>query len=133
MLEEIQSYLAAAGPYWPFITQVAVIWYLGQFFKKRVWTKQHAKGSAFSSFMRSTMRLHPLIAGMLWGALYPWMPAVELVTTRGGAINAGLLAGFTTLAGHTILDALAKKYKWTWVTKVLRDIVPDRETIRPGE
>jgi len=131
MLEQIEAYLEAAKPYWSFITQVLVIWYLGQFFKKRIWTKEHAQNSRFIYWMRTTLRLHPLIAGGLWGALYPWMPTVSFVTTRGGAINAGLLAGFTALAGHTILEVLAEKYQWTWVLKILREIVPDRDTDCP--
>jgi hypothetical protein len=111
---------------------VAVIWYLGQFFKKRVWTKKRAVRGGFWAFMRATLRLHPFGAGIAWGALYPFMPAVEFVTTRGGAINEGLLAAFITLAGHTALESIAQARGWTSVLKVLRETVPERETIAPG-
>lgn len=123
--------MEAAVPYWPFITQVVVIWLLGQYFKKRVWTKARARKSALGGFMRSTLPLHPLFAGAIWGALYPWLPAVELVQSRGGAVNAGLLAGAATLIGHTALEAMAQARGWTPVLRVLRETVPERESVVP--
>ncbi len=124
--------LEALKPYWPFVVQVAIIWYLGQFFKKRVWTKARASNNDFFSIMRDTLRIHPLLAGAAWGALFPWLPAVEFVTTRGGAIYEGLFAGFVSLAGHTLLESLAEKRGWTSVLKVLRETVPARDTLVPG-
>ena len=88
------EWLETLKPYWPLFTQIVVIWYLGQFFKKRVWTKARSQKGGFFKLMRDTLRLHPLAAGALWGSLYPWLPAVEFVTTRGGAVTEGLLAGF---------------------------------------
>lgn len=81
--------------------------------------------------MRGTLPLHPLVAGAVWGALYPWLPAVDFVTTRGGAINEGLLAGVVTLIGHTGLEALAEARGWTAVLRILRETVPDRATSTP--
>jgi hypothetical protein len=133
MPEWVNEVLATLGPYWPFVTKVAVIWYLGQFFKKRVWTKARAARGGVWGFMRATLRLHPLAAGALWGLLYPWMPAVELVGSRGGAVNEGLLAAFVTLAGHTALEAVAVNRGWTSVLKVLRETVPERETVPPAK
>ena len=131
MPEWVTEVLSTATPYWPAITQVIVIWYLGQFFKKRVWTKKRALGSTLAQLMRDTLPIHPIAAGALWGALYPWLPAVELVTTRGGAINQGLLMGALTMVGHTGLEAVAEARGWTWVLKILRDTVKERETSAP--
>lgn len=128
MPEWINDALTTLKPYWPFITQVVVIWYLGQFYKKRVWTKARAKRGGIFGFMRSTLPIHPLVAGALWGALYPMLPAIEWITTRGGAINAGVLAGAVSLIGHTALEAVAEARGWAPVLKVLREAVPDRES-----
>lgn len=129
-MEWLSEALEAAGPYWPFVTKVAVIWYLGQVFKKRVWTKTRAEKGGFHQLMRDTLVIHPFVIGAAWGALYPWMPAVALVTSRGGAVNEGLLAAFVTLAGHTALEAIAEQREWVWVLRVLKGTVRD-PTIPP--
>lgn len=131
MPEWITSALESARPYWPFITQVVVIWYLGQVFKKRVWTKKRAARSSFYGMMRSTLVIHPIMAGALWGACFPYMPSIEWISTQGGAINAGLLAGALTLIGHTVLEALAIERGWTSVLRVLRETVPEQESVPP--
>lgn len=131
MPEWIGDALGAAQPYWPFLTKLVVIWYLGQFFKKQVWTKKRAARGRIMGFMRDTLPVHPLIAGALWGALYPYAPAVTFVTSRGGAVNEGILAGVLTLILHTGLDALAEARGWTWLQRILRETVPDRETSSP--
>ena len=132
-MDWLNGALETAQPYWPFIIKVAVIWYLGQVFKKRVWTKGRSLKNGFVKLMRDTMPMHPLAAGALWGAAFPWLPAVEFVTTRGGAVQEGLLAGVTTVVGYVALDHLATARGWTWVTALLHDSVRDRETIAPEE
>ena len=132
MPEWIGEVLEAATPYWPFIVQVVIIWYLGQFFKKRVWTKKRALKNDFFEIMRDTLRLHPIAAGAVWGAMYPFLPAVAFVTTRGGAIYEGLFAGFVSMAGHTALEYIAEKRNIGWLLKVLHDTVPARDTLVPG-
>lgn len=131
MPDWITSSLETAVPYWPFITKVITIWYLGQLFKKRVWTKANAAGSKFYAFMRATLPFHPLVAGMVWGLLYPWLPAVEFVTTRGGAVNEGILAAVLTVVVHTGLEHYAATQNITWLLAILRETVPTRETSVP--
>ena len=130
MLDQIQQALRVITPYWPFVTQVLVLWYLGQVFKKRVWTKARARESKLAAFMRDTMPFHPLVAGLLWGALYPWLPAVSFVHTRGGAINQALLASAITVVGHTGLEHFAKSRQIEWLLAILQESVSP-PSIRP--
>ena len=139
MTEWVHDILTTATPYWPFIAKVLVIWYLGQFFKKRVWTKRRALRGGFWEFMRDTLPVHPLVAGSVWGLCYPSLPAVEFVTSRGGAVTEGLIAAVTAITLHTALehyaDAQVKRNadsKWGSVLSVLRSAVPDRTTVPPS-
>ena len=127
----IQSVVAWLEPWWPFVAKVLVLWFLGQFFKKRVWTKARAKVNQFHAVMRSTMMLHPFVGGIAWGAMYPMLPASAIVETRGGAINEGLLAAFAAVIGYRVLEFTAEYYvkknpdsKWQIVLRVLREAVP---------
>lgn len=131
ILKTIMSALEAVMPYWPFITQVMVIWLVGQVAKKRIWTKKRAEQGGIWLIARSTLPLHPIVAGALWGALWPFMPSISFIVSRGGAINAGMLAGAITMIGHTALESLAKAHEWTPVLRVLQDTVPDRESSYP--
>lgn len=131
MPEWVSEALEIFKDYWPFITKMLVIWYLGQVFKKRVWTKKRAAQGGFFSFMRDTMIVHPLIAGAFWGACYPFMPAVAFVETRGGAINEGLLAGFLSIAGYKGLEVYAERTKKKWLLNALREVVPATDSEPP--
>ncbi len=127
----ITDVLTTALPYWPFITQVIVLWYLGQVAKKRLWTKANATKNRFYEEMRATLPIHPLVAGALWGAMYPWLPAVGFVTTRGGAINEGLLAAMVNICGFVGLEYYAAQKNITWILAILRDTVPDSNSMLP--
>lgn len=131
-MDNLNEILGTLTPYWPFVTQVVVMWYLGQVFKKRVWTKARAKRSKFSALMRDTLPFHPLVAGLAWGALFPWLPAVTFVTTRGGAINQALLAGAFTVVGHTGLQHFAKARKIEWLLGILQESVPPESDYPPS-
>jgi hypothetical protein len=111
-----------AKPYWPFTTKVLVFWFVGQNLKKRLFTKQRAATGVWWARARGTMWCHPMVAGALWGLMWPWMPAVEWITTRGGAVNEGILAGVTSVAGFMLLEAMAVKYRWAPVLAVLREV-----------
>jgi len=130
-MPDLTKILAEAGPYWPFITQVLVIWLFGQVAKKRIWTKKRAKNGGIWLFARSTLPLHPIIAGALWGALWPFMPSTEFVTSRGGAINAGMLAGAFTMIGHTVLESMAIAHGWGPVLRVIQNTVPEKDSSYP--
>jgi hypothetical protein len=121
----VTDYLSAATPYWPFIVQVLVLWYLGQFAKKQLWTKARAAKGGFYAEMRATLPAHPLVVGALWGALYPWAPAVNFITTRGGAVNEGLLAGLISVVGYVGLEQYATAKNITWLLAILKEAVPE--------
>lgn len=123
MPEWLNEALEVAKPYWPFVAQIVVIWYLGQIFKKRVWTRERAARGEPWKLLRDTLPFHPVVAGGIWGALYPWLPAVEFVTTRGGAITEGVLAGTVSVAAFVGLEYWAEKRKIGWLLKLLRDSV----------
>ena len=129
-MDKIIEALGTLTPYWPFVTQVVVLWYLGQVFKKRVWTKARASRNYWAALMRDTLPFHPLVAGLIWGALFPWLPAVGFVTTRGGSITQGLLAAALTVVGHTGLEHFAEARKIEWLLAVLRETV-ESESVRP--
>ena len=131
MPEWVTDVLGALEPWWPFVAKVIVIWYLGQVFKKRIWTKGRALEGGFFGFMRTTLPFHPLVAGVAWGALYPWMPAVAIVASRGGAITEGLIAGVVTVAGHTGLEWYAEKKNIGWILAILRDTVKRPSNVPP--
>jgi len=127
-MDKLNEILGILTPYWPFVTQVVVMWYLGQVFKKRIWTKARAKKNRLVGLMRDTLPFHPLVAGLAWGALFPWLPAVTFVTTRGGAINQALLAAALTTVGHTGLEHFAEARKIEWLLAILRETVkPESE------
>lgn len=128
MPEWIDGALAILKDYWPFVTQVLCIWYLGQVFKKRVWTKKRASTNKYVKFMRDTLPFHPLIAGIVWGAFYPLLPAASFVVTRSGAINEGLLAGLISIVGHTGLEHYAAANNIKWLLATLRDTVSMSES-----
>jgi hypothetical protein len=123
----ISQALEVVGPYWSFVAQLFVFWFVGQNMKKRVWTKGRAVHHGFFGFMRKSMWAHPMVAGLGWGLLFPIMPAIELVTSRGGAVTQGILAGVVSVMGFRALEAVAENRGWDWVLKVLR------ETGRPTE
>lgn len=138
MIETILSTLGSLGPWWPAIAKIVTIWTLGQVFKKRVWTKQRAAHSVFVAFMRASLPLHPFVVGALWGLGWPDMPACDFVSSRGAAVNEGLVCAFITVAGHTVLEYVALHFvlrnpdsKWGIVLKVLREAVRERETSIP--
>lgn len=118
--------------YWPFIAKVIVIWYLGQVFKKRVWTKARSDRYRWASFARDTLPVHPLVAGAIWGALFPLLPSVALVSTRGAAICEGLLAGTVAVAGFTALEHYAERKRIVWLLNTLRGAVPDDSVYPPA-
>jgi hypothetical protein len=131
MPEWITEALSTATPYWPVITKILVLWMFGQFFKKRVWTRQRAAAGGFHKLMRDTLPLHAPIAGGLWGLAWPFLPAVEFVTTRGGAVSEGLLAGVLSMAAFSALEHVAQARGWTWVLGVLKDAGTVRESTVP--
>jgi hypothetical protein len=138
MIETILSALGSLAPWWPAVAKIATIWFLGQFFKKRVWTKERAAHSVFMAGIRASLPLHPFVIGALWGLGWPSLPACEIVNSRGAAVNEGLICAFITVAGHTALEYLALHFvlrnpdsKWGVVLKVLREAVRERETSFP--
>ena len=120
-IPSITEMLATAQPYWPALAQILTFWFVGQNMKKRVWTKARSTRGGFFGFMRATMWAHPMLAGVAWGMLYPHMPAVEFVTTRGGAVTQGLLMGVATPMLFMALESVAQKRGWTAVLRVLRE------------
>lgn len=137
-METVLSVLGSLAPWWPAVAKIATIWFLGQFFKKRLWTKERAAHSVFMAAIRASLPLHPFILGALWGLGWPELPACEFVNSRGAAVNEGLICAFITVAGHTALEYLALHFvlrnpdsKWGVVLKVLREAVRDRETSMP--
>lgn len=130
MPEWVTGGLEAFGPYWPFIAKLFVFWFVGQNMKKRVFTKERARTRGwFWAAARGTMWAHPMVAGILWGALYPWMPACDFVGSRGGAITEGVFAGVLSVVAFMALEATAVKYQWTPVLNVMREL--GRESIVP--
>jgi hypothetical protein len=121
MPEWLSEALEMAKPYWPFLAQVLVMWFVGQNMKKRVFTKARAAGGGAWALARDTMWLHPAAMGVGWGLAYPFMPAVEFVTSRGGAVTQGLIAWVVSIAGYRLLEAVAEKRGWTAVLKFLRE------------
>lgn len=117
----IPQALLAVQPYWPVIVKIIVLWMFGQFFKKRVWTKAKAAQNAFHKLMRDTMPLHAPIIGGLWGVMWPFMPACSFVTTRGGAVQEGLLAGVLSMAAFSALEHIAEARGWTWILETIKD------------
>jgi hypothetical protein len=67
------------------------------------------------------MPVHPIIAGIGLGLLYPWLPAVEFVTSRGGAVLEGVLVGILSVVGFMALEYAAEQFGWKWVLRTLRD------------
>ena len=43
------------------------------------------------------------------------------MTTRGGSIQEGILAGVTSVVGYRALEAVARARGWTTVTRVLHE------------
>lgn len=120
-MEWVNGALKTAAPYWPFIAQVLVFWFVGQNMKKRVLTKERAARGGVWRYLRTTMWAHPMVAGTAWGLAWPAMPAVESVTSQGGAVTQGLIAGVVSVAGYKLLETLAEARGWTWVLKFLRE------------
>lgn len=129
MPEWLSDAIEMAKPYWPILVQCITFWFVTNNLKKRVFTKARAAGGGFHSFMRSTMWAQPMLYGAAWGALYPWMPSITWITTRGGAVTAGILAGVGSVAGFRLLEAVAEKRGWIPVLKVLREV--GSPTLRP--
>lgn len=134
----ITETVAFLEPWWPLVAKIGLLWFLGQFFKKRVWTKARANTSVFFRAMRTTMPLHPVAGGIAWGFAFPFLPASAIVQTQGGAITEGIIAGLATVIGYMALEATAEHYvklnpdsKWGIVLKVLRETVKARETVSP--
>jgi len=122
MPDWISGALTTLQPLWPFFVKVITFWFVGQNIKRRVLTKKRAASSAGWALMRDTMWAHPMVVGILWGAMYPWMPAVDWVSTRGGAITEGILAGVMSTIGFLVLEAVAKKQGWTAITEVIHEV-----------
>lgn len=121
MPEWVTEALAAATPYWPFLVKMIFFWYVGNHMKKRVFTRVRAAKGGFWGFSRETMWAHPMLAGVGMGLMYPYLPAVEFVTTQGGAILEGVFAGIASTVGFMALSYLAEKRGWTVVSRVLHD------------
>ncbi len=128
----LEGMLDIATPWWPFIMQVMLFWYLTQWGKKNVWTRKAAAKSGVMLRLRDTKGLHPLLWGAAWGAGYPSTPAVAAATTIGEAVMWGVGAGLCSLVGHKILADQAEKRGWTGVLKVLKT-AGDRETSAPPD
>lgn len=121
MPEWVKDVAEFLGPYWPFIVKVVFFWYVGQHMKKRVWTRERATRGGFWLFARQSMWTHPTVAGVVLGLMYPALPAVEMVGTRGGAVLEGVLAGIVSTTGFMALERAAEQFGWTWVLRTLRD------------
>ncbi len=126
----VGEWLGIFEPWWPAIAQIVTFWFVGQVMKKNVWTKARAVDSMFFDLMRSTMGLHPMIAGACWGACYPFMPAVASVGTRGGAITQGILCGVLSVLAFKALEYYAEARGKTGLLRFLRE-TGDRPTVRP--
>ena len=123
------KFLDQAKGYWPFIIEVALLWYVAQVLSKRVWSKRKAARpeAEFVRTMRALMPMWPLLLGAALGAGYPWVPAVEFVGSRGAAVLQGVLAGITSVVGVMALELVARQRGWTVVVDVIEDAVPDEE------
>lgn len=128
--DEVVALLAQIKPAWPMLLQALVLWYLGNVFKKRVWTRARAKKGGVYAWMRDTLPAHPVVAGALWGALWPWTPAVEWAHTRGSAIGWGMIAGVVSVWGFDLARRLADNRGWQWLSAALSDPLP-RDTEPP--
>ena len=128
----INDVLTALEPWWPFTVKLLVFWFVGQNMKKRVFTKARAQVSPFMAAARDTMWLHPSIAGVVWGLLFPWMPSISFVTSRGGAVTEGLAAGVVSVLGFILLERAAEHYRWTWLLKAIHDVGTDRPSVPSG-
>jgi hypothetical protein len=129
MQAEIDSLVTSLKPWWPFVVQLITFWFVGQNVKKRILTKRRAASSPIFAMLRDTMWIHPSIAGFLWGLSFPWMPAVEFVTTRGGAVTQGIAAGVLSVVGFRALEAVAAARGWVWLSNVLHEVGTDRVTL----
>lgn len=129
--DELVNLLMWAKPAWPLLLQALVLWYLGNIFKRRVWTRARAKKGGVYAWMRDTLPMHPVAAGGIWGAFWPFTPAVDWVTTRGSAIGWGMLAGVVSVWGFDLLKRLAENRGWTWLAAALSDPSP-RDSVVPS-
>jgi hypothetical protein len=131
MPEWIPNTLSTVQPYWPAVTKIVVLWMLGQFFKKRVWTKVRAANGGFFKLMRDTLPLHAPATGALWGLLWPVLPACTFITTRGGAFTEGLLCGVLSMAAFSALEHIAQGRGWSWVLETIKDTGTVDDSIPP--
>lgn len=131
MPEWLNEALDVAKPYWPFAVKCMVFWFVGNNLKKRLFTKARAARGGLWGFARGSMWAHPMLAGVAWGALWPYMPAIDWVTTRGGAITEGIAAGVFSTVGFMLLERVAEARGWTPVLRVLHEV--GRDSMVPSE
>ena len=93
MVQEIWDFLA---PHWPGLAWMLIAMLVGQVMAHRVFTREHAhrkrKGQWFWWWMRKTLPLHPVAAGLLLGVLWqdpegtdwPWIASPMYFSAFGG-------------------------------------------------
>jgi hypothetical protein len=100
--------------HWPFVAVAAILATIGEAMKRRVITKELAARSRLGWWLRATMPVHPIGAGVLLGLL-PGMPAPPGFdgSTAGRCLyfaGAGVLSVFLfdLIARYRLLKGLAK-------------------------
>jgi len=76
-METLNDMISAMGEHWPFFSVAMVIYTCGIVFKKFAWTAERAAKNKFFWFMRATLPIHPLIAGVVAALALRWAPGID--------------------------------------------------------
>ena len=95
--------------HWPFVVTALALGSVGQVVKQTLWTKANAAKHAVCWWGRKTMPAHPVVVGLLLGAIpnMPVSPGIE-----GGAATVLYYAGagvFSTWGFAILKGAMAKR------------------------
>lgn len=114
--------------HWPLVTVAGTLWVLGHFFETSVFTKkrvlenhpEHKVGRTFAQsfhhwffyWMRESMELHPLMAGVLIGMI--WVNPLHVDPPWTWQMSCGyfLGAGFASLFGWILITKGLEKAGW---------------------
>lgn len=101
------SVLPYAQYIWPFVTATLVSMIVGQMLSHRLWTRENAARARWIAIGRSTVPLHPIIAGAALGLVWPnpcgdtW-PAAQSMAYF-------MLSGIAAFVGYLFIDKWVEK------------------------
>jgi hypothetical protein len=106
----MKEIIALLLSHWPFFAASAILWFVGQVIKGQLGSQRRLEKSALGRWVRTSLPLHPVVAGALLG-LVPGLPVSVAETTVASRCLYFALAGVCSCYCFDVVVRFGERYR----------------------